>query len=301
MSSRLMIYLVVVGAATLGAACLWWWAGSTGGWNTEQPFQSTSAPEMSNSEPPATVASTPRTTVASDHGEEVETPLTEDERWEVTKRACPWPPRADEWRELDVECLASMAYFLDDDQHHVLEMVGAPLVRPVESERLRTALADADRIRDVVEEALDRVECWVPKGAVARPGLRDACAADDMERLAMLHRWCSDVLGRSGFFETEMSVELDNLSEVSASQDEYYDGLDQQNMFKAAHYWGLHKCRSLSTGAMIPLDRLPQRQQYVTLFSLAQRLGASSPELVESTSSIYWAAPKIVSTKKGDD
>ena len=173
MPARLMIFLAVVGAATLGAAWFWWWPASTGGGTPVQPFESGSAPKVPHSEAPTTVASTSSVVAAPDTKEEATIALTEEERWDVTKRACPWPPRVDTWRELDAECLASMAYFLDDDQHHVLEMVGAPLVRPGESERLRTALSDAERIRNVVEEALDRPECRVPEegGAPSRsPG-----------------------------------------------------------------------------------------------------------------------------------
>ena len=91
----------------------------------------------------------------------------------------------------------------------------------------REVFEDVDAGLAAVEDALGRPECLVPEGRF-RLDLRDACAANDIARLAIVRRECvklllyDDVESRQRSWDTHMHA-----VDRAADQTEYYRRLEQ--------------------------------------------------------------------------
>lgn len=195
--------------------------------------------------------------------------------WNRVKRDCPWPPEGDSWLALDAECGARMA--------QLFERPGVPKVAAVAVEE---ALADPLGTRAAVAAALQSAHCIVPQGE-AEHGLEEACAAEEMVRLARLHQWCGSVMGqgldfRAGYVGRTrlLEWELAEAAEWAVTQEDYYLRAERAYQGAAVSFYTNHLCRRLPPPTLEPLDLLPASlaevgdQRGRALYELARRLGS---------------------------
>lgn len=102
-----------------------------------------------------------------------------------------------------------------------------------------------------VEDALDRPECLVPEGRF-RLDLGDACAANDIARLAILRRECVHLLPHDGSLEGRRLSWDAHMRTVdrAADQAEYYRRLEQLDERWFGMMWRLGKCRAVPKAAL---------------------------------------------------
>ena len=114
----------------------------------------------------------------------------------------------------------------------------------------REVFEDVDAGLAAVEDALGRPECLVPEGRF-RLDLRDACAAIDIARLAIVRRECvklllyDDVESRQRSWETHMHA-----VDRAADQAEYYRRLEQLSERWFGMMWRYGKCRAVPEAAL---------------------------------------------------
>lgn len=197
--------------------------------------------------------------------------------WSAVEHACFWPPNADTWRGLDAECLAAWSVLLTTGTLGSYSIAGA---RPNADydELLPEALKNPLGIRRAVDAALDRPECRVPKGEGPFPDLRETCAADDMERLAVLQGWCRPLLADEKRHLRDREEAKSRVHRQSLSQEEFYSEMKLRDRLDAALLWGLSTCRSLPHEVLPLFDHLPEENQHRELNLLAFRLGVPKPK-----------------------
>ena len=118
----------------------------------------------------------------------------------------------------------------------------------------RQVFEDVDAGVAAVEEALRRPECLVPEGRF-RLDLRDACAANDMARLAILRRECPLLLPHDGSVDLRRHGWDAHMSTVdrAADQAEYYRRLQQLNERWFGMMWRVGKCREVPEAVLADL------------------------------------------------
>ena len=114
----------------------------------------------------------------------------------------------------------------------------------------REVFEDVDAGLAAVEDALGRPECLVPEGRF-RLDLRDACAANDIARLAIVRRECvklllyDDVESRQRRWDIDMGA-----VDRAADQAEYYRRLEQLSERWFGMMWRYGKCRAVPEAAL---------------------------------------------------
>ena len=203
--------------------------------------------------------------------------------WETVRSVCPWPPLPSSWLVLDEPCLSAMNR-LDDNPEG-----GAP---PGWRDVL---LDDPLGTRRAVEAALDRPECGVVTLADdwpgnVRPDLREACAAEEMIRLASLQDKCLEKLHADW---VRIKARTQAMIEQAAETLEEYHTLVESDHRRSAHnFWRNYMCRKVPPEALEWVEALPVPPgdptahrynrppitQALDLYDAARRLGAEIPD-----------------------
>ncbi len=212
-----------------------------------------------------------------------------DQLVEVARRHCPWPPHPSSWYTLHESCETALnRFFLTDDWGRVLDnplatrhAVGAafdnPECRPHAADPQKTSWREWPRWRGEL-----------------RPELREACAADDMVRLADLQHKCIERLHTDWTKLADMRIDrVDRMAvEHSYTQEHYYRVVEDEHVNRVRVYWETHMCRSVDPAAFAWLDALPvppgdpaaprynrpSITQWRLLYDAARRLGAEVPQ-----------------------
>lgn len=150
--------------------------------------------------------------------------------------------------------------------------------------RWRDLFGSPKQMRTRAGAALAKPECVRGKGDVDH-GLRNACAADDILRLGLLHEACVPFVARDGYadWEADWNGEFEQAAEL-AQFDVSYSGMHHVVARARVHFaWRLQRCRSVPGEALEPLAQLPQRPRHCTspdwhqghdLINIASRLGS---------------------------
>ena len=189
--------------------------------------------------------------------------------------------------EFTPACMAALdARYLDG---FVDEGYGYP--RVADSLTWRAVFEDARRTRGGVVEALLDPDCRV-RGGFVRPELRQICAADDMARLAVLHRECGQVLTMDdeygGAHDNHWEWQLDRLARQASDQEDYYRRRFSAEDHQLRVAWRLRRCRAARAGVEW-IDSLPMpgggmvdHDQGWHLNGVAARLGSPRAMLAYS-------------------
>ena len=167
-----------------------------------------------------------------------------------------------------------------------------PDVRPLEAKFRPVMLGEPVTWRQVFEnvnagvaavrEALVRSECLVPKGRF-RLDLHDACAADDMARLAILRRECALAQHRYYSLESRQRWLDVELADANRTKDQwnYYKRREQLDERWFSMMWRLDKCRTAPEAALAdlgpfrrPLGLRVVEMDQIDMMEAAARLGS---------------------------
>ena len=151
---------------------------------------------------------------------------------------CPWPPTPGTWRTLDERCQSAVAEY-GANEHWRFVFAKDPL-----------------ETRRAVVDALDDPQCHVAEDEL-RPDLYEACAAEAMVRLGELQESCVYFLHWDPEDVYEQARKgISRIAAEAASQDQYYDRVEVQQISDAYVLWKFHSCRS-AENALEWVDALP--------------------------------------------
>ena len=131
-------------------------------------------------------------------------------------------------------------------------------------------------------QALGREECLVPEGGI-RIDLREACAADQLAKLAILRAECTwGVIGHASLESRHTKWETDMMSVNRAADPEaYQQRLDRLHDNWYGRQWRLGKCRDVPDEALGALGPFPRpvgwaslMNEQIDLMMAAARLGS---------------------------
>lgn len=151
----------------------------------------------------------------------------------------------------------------------------------------REVFEDPISNRAAVASALDRSECLVPEGDLA-PRLHDACAAQAMATLSILHKACGQTLwqerlqGRHALdadLRQFYDVEIEVISPPSTDLIDYYRRRDVVDNRWIRVAWQAQKCRSLPSAALDWLPHFPVPRGHRADFDQNRPLRAAAARL----------------------
>ena len=213
---------------------------------------------------------------------------------EVARHHCPWPPHPSTWYTLNERCETALnRFFLTDDWRRALD-------NPLGTRRAVVAALDNPECRPHLGDAQETAWSeWPRWRGEPRPELRELCAADAMVRLADLQHKCVEWLHQdwANIFDEAVGSFDRSAAELSYTQDDYYQQVEDDDYRFTHRFWETHTCRTVHAAVFDWLDTLPEPPgdpaasrynrphitQSLLLYDAARRLGAEVPE---------WALPR---------
>ena len=176
----------------------------------------------------------------------------------------------DLWEDVSSECMSTLEKrFLDErvSRTRHFQPGGRPdgrlrPFRPLPRNvlvRWRDVFDAPSATRGQVEVALGRAECLVAEGGY-EPDLKEACAAEALARLGILHAACVPFLARDSdadYWEARWLYEFDRLDEEVPEKGPEYNRRHAVIAEARIHFaWRLQRCRAVPPSSLVPLGAL---------------------------------------------